>query len=50
MTENSDPLENSVAEQTNKMIKEEFRAENQISFGSLITKITRKKMTIISCD
>jgi len=32
MTENSDPLENAVAERMNKTIKEEFTEEKQISF------------------
>lgn len=32
MTENSDPLENAVAERINKTIKEEFTEEKQISF------------------
>lgn len=32
MTENSDPLENAVAERINKTVKEEFTEEKQISF------------------
>lgn len=32
MTENSDPLENAVAERINKTLKEEFTTEKQISF------------------
>ena len=32
MTENSDPLENAVAERMNKTVKEEFTEEKQISF------------------
>jgi transposase InsO family protein len=35
MTENSDPLENAVAERINKTLKEEFTTEKQISFGTL---------------
>ena len=35
MTENSDPLENAVAERINKTVKEEFTEEKQISFGNL---------------
>lgn len=34
MTENSDPLENAVAERINKTIKEEFTEEKQISFSN----------------
>jgi len=34
MTENSDPLENAVAERMNKTIKEEFTEEKQISFAN----------------
>jgi len=34
MTENSDPLENAVAERINKTLKEEFTEEKQISFRS----------------
>jgi len=34
MTENSDPLENAVAERINKTIKEEFTEEKQISFNN----------------
>ena len=32
MTENSDPLENAVAERINKTLKEEFTEDKQISF------------------
>jgi len=32
MTENSDPLENAVAERINKTLKEEFTEDRQISF------------------
>jgi len=32
MTENSDSLENAVAERINKTLKEEFTTEKQISF------------------
>ncbi len=32
MTENSDPLENAVAERTNKTVKEELTDDKQISF------------------
>ena len=35
MTENSDPLENAVAERINKTVKEEFSEEKQISFSNL---------------
>lgn len=35
MTENSDPLENAVAERINKTVKEEFSEEKQISFCNL---------------
>ena len=35
MTENSDPLENAVAERINKTVKEEFTEERQISFSNL---------------
>ena len=35
MTENSDPLENAVAERINKTVKEEFTEEKQISFSNL---------------
>ena len=35
MTEQSDPLENAVAERINKTIKEEFTDEKQISFLTL---------------
>jgi len=35
MTENSDPLENAVAERINKTVKEEFTEEKQISFCNL---------------
>ena len=35
MTENSDPLENAVAERINKTVKEEFSDEKQISFYNL---------------
>ena len=35
MTENSDPLENAVAERINKTLKEEFSEERQISFSNL---------------
>lgn len=35
MTENSDPLENAVAERINKTLKEEFTKERQISFSNL---------------
>ena len=35
MTENSDPLENAVAERINKTLKEEFTEEKQISFSTL---------------
>ena len=35
MTENSDPLENAVAERVNKTIKEEFTDERELSFTSL---------------
>lgn len=34
MTENSDPLENAVAERINKTLKEEFTEEKQISFSN----------------
>ncbi len=34
MTENSDPLENAVAERINKTIKEEFTDDKQISFSN----------------
>ena len=34
MTENSDPLENAVAERMNKTVKEEFTEEKQISFAN----------------
>lgn len=34
MTENSDPLENAVAERMNKTLKEEFTEEKQISFSN----------------
>lgn len=34
MTENSDPLENAVAERINKTLKEEFTTEKQISFSN----------------
>ncbi|MCF6270586.1 MAG: IS3 family transposase, partial [Melioribacteraceae bacterium] len=34
MTENSDPLENAVAERINKTVKEEFTEEKQISFSN----------------
>ena len=36
MTENSDPLENAVAERINKTLKEEFSEEKQISFSNLM--------------
>ena len=42
MTENSDPLENAVAERINKTIKEEFTEEKQISFS----KFREAKITI----
>ncbi len=35
MTENSDPLENAVAERINKTVKEEFTEDKQISFSNL---------------
>lgn len=35
MTENSDPLENAVAERMNKTVKEEFTEEKQISFANI---------------
>lgn len=35
MTENSDPLENAVAERINKTLKEEFTEDKQISFRTL---------------
>lgn len=35
MTENSDPLENAVAERINKTVKEEFSENKQISFSNL---------------
>ena len=35
MTENSDPLENAVAERINKTVKEEFTEEKQLSFCNL---------------
>lgn len=35
MTENSDPLENAVAERINKTLKEEFTKDKQISFRTL---------------
>lgn len=34
MTENSDPLENAIAERINKTVKEEFTEEKQISFNN----------------
>jgi transposase InsO family protein len=34
MTENSDPLENAVAERINKTLKEEFTTEKQVSFAN----------------
>jgi len=34
MTENSDPLEDAVAEGINKTLKEEFTLDKQISFGN----------------
>jgi len=34
MKENSDPLENAVAERMNKTVKEEFKEEKQISFAN----------------
>ena len=34
MAENSDPLENAVAERINKTLKEEFTEERQISFST----------------
>lgn len=34
MTENSDPLENAIAERINKTLKEEFTQEKQISFSN----------------
>ena len=42
MTENSDPLENAVAERVNKTIKEEFTDERELSFISLA--IARKEL------
>ncbi len=35
MTEQSDPLENAVAERINKTIKEEFTDEKELSFTSI---------------
>ena len=43
MTENSDPLENAVAERINKTLKEEFTDDRQISFGNF-----REAKTIMS--
>lgn len=43
MTENSDPLENAVAERINKTLKEEFTEEKQISFSN-----TRQAKLMIS--
>jgi len=43
MTENSDPLENAVAERINKTIKEEFTEEKQISFSNF-----KEAKTVIS--
>lgn len=43
MTENSDPLENAVAERINKTIKEEFTEEKQISFSNY-----KESKTVIS--
>jgi len=43
MTENSDPLENAVAERMNKTVKEEFTEEKQISFTNF-----REAKTVMS--
>jgi len=44
MTEQSDPLENAVAERINKTIKEEFTDEKELSFTTIeATKRAMKK-------
>jgi len=46
MTENSDPLENAVAERINKTLKEEFTEEKQISFCDFQNAKTEMKKII----
>jgi transposase InsO family protein len=46
MTEQSDPLENAIAERINKTIKEEFTDEKELSFTSITTAKTSIKKFI----
>ncbi len=47
MTENSDPLENAVAERINKTLKEEFTEDKQISFSNFKEAKTSIKQIIL---